>query len=57
MKSLWDADNLVLTQERDVLIMQKGNIVLNFSGDIDFSDKQTRELIIRRFFSDLSVVN
>jgi hypothetical protein len=57
MKSLWDVDNLVLTQERDVIIIQKGSIVLNFSGDIDFSDKQTRELIISRFLSDPFVLN
>lgn len=57
MQRLWDVDNLVLTQERDVIIIQKGSTVLNFSGDADFSDKQTRELIISRFFSDPSVVN
>ena len=57
MRSLWDVDNLVLTQERDVIIIQKDNTVLNFSGDMDFSDNQTRELIISRFFSDPSVVN
>lgn len=55
MQSLWDVDNLVLTQERDVLIIQKGSVVLQFSGDIDFNDKQTRELIINRFFSNPSV--
>lgn len=57
MKNLWDADNMALTEERDEIIIQKGNIVLNFSGDIDFSDKQTRELIISRFFSDTSLQN
>lgn len=50
MKDLWDVDNLVLTQERDIIIIQKGTIVLRILGDIDFSDKQIRELIISRFF-------
>lgn len=57
MKNLWNADNLVLTQERDVIIIQKKSIVLKLSGDIDFSDKQTRDLIISRFFSDSSAGN
>ena len=50
MKDLWDVDKLVLTQERDVIIIQKENIVLKLSGDIDFNDKETRNLIISRFF-------
>jgi len=57
MKNLWHVDNMALTEERDEIIIQKGSIVLNFSGDIDFSDKQTRELIINRFFSDTSLQN
>lgn len=57
MKNLWDADNMALTEERDEIIIQKGSIVLNFSGDIDFSDKQTRDLVISRFFSDTSSQN
>lgn len=55
MKNLWDVDNMALTEERDEIIIQKGNIVLhldNFSGVMDFNDRQTRELIISRFFSD-----
>ena len=57
MKNLWDMDNLTLTEERDELIIQKGNIVLhvdNYSGIMDFNDKQTRELIISRFFNNSS---
>lgn len=60
MKNLWDVDNMVLTEERDEIIIQKGNIVLhldNFSGVMDFNDIHTRELIISRFFSDSSLEN
>lgn len=60
MKNLWDVDNMALTEERDEIIIQKGNIVLhldNFSGVMDFNDKHTRELIISRFFSDSSLEN
>ena len=53
MRSLWDMDNLALTEERDELIIQKGNIVLHlddYTRVMDFNDKETRELIINRFF-------
>ncbi|MFA6670892.1 MAG: DUF2812 domain-containing protein [Bacillota bacterium] len=50
MKKLWDVDNLALTEERDEIIVQKGNIVVHMSGDIDFDDRQTRELITSKFF-------
>jgi hypothetical protein len=53
MKNLWGVDNLALTEEEGEIIIQKGNIVLhlnNYSGDMDFNDRQTRELIIDRFF-------
>lgn len=51
MKSLWNVDNMMFTEERDEIIVRKGCIVLNFLGNVDFNDKQTRELIINRFFS------
>ena len=60
MKNLWDVDNMALTDKRGEIIIQKGNIVLHlndFSGDIDFNDRQKRELIISRFFSDSSFEN
>ncbi|MDD2397851.1 MAG: DUF2812 domain-containing protein, partial [Tissierellia bacterium] len=53
MKNLWDVDNIGLVEETKEIIIQKGNIVLhvdNYSGVMDFNDKQTRELIISRFF-------
>lgn len=52
MKALWDVDNLALTEARDEIIVQKGNTVVHMLGDIDFDDRQTRELIINRFFMD-----
>lgn len=52
MKNLWDADDLAMTEERDEIIIQKGTSVLHLAGDIDFNEKQMRELIISRFFSD-----
>ncbi|MDW5300297.1 MAG: DUF2812 domain-containing protein [Sedimentibacter sp.] len=60
MKDLWDVDNMALTDEKGEIIIQKGNIVLHlndFTGDMDFNDRQTRELIISRFFSDSSLEN
>lgn len=50
MKRLWSADNLALTKDRNEIIVQKGNTVVHMSGDIDFDDKRTRELIISRYF-------
>ncbi|SDK99857.1 hypothetical protein [Natronincola ferrireducens] len=52
MKALWDVDNLALTEARNEIIVQKGNIVVHMLGDIDFDDRQTREVIINRFFTD-----
>lgn len=60
MKDLWGMNNMALAEERDEIIIQKGNIVLHlidFSEDMDFDDNQTRELIINRFFSDSSLEN
>lgn len=60
MKNLWDVDNMALTEERDELIIQKGNIVLhvdNYSKVMDFNDKEIRELIISRFFPGSTVEN
>ncbi len=57
MKGLWDADELALTEDRDELIIRKGNIVLHLVGDIDFNDEQTRELMLERFFSDVQLKN
>ena len=53
MRILWGMDNLALTEEQDEIVIRKGNIVLRLSGDMDFNDEQTRELMIKRFFSDL----
>ncbi len=50
MKNLWNVDNLALTEERDEIIVQKGNTVVHMLGDIDFDDSQTRELISSKFF-------
>jgi hypothetical protein len=50
MKNLWNVDNLALTEERDEIIVQKGNTVVHISGDIDFNDRQTRKLITSKFF-------
>jgi hypothetical protein len=52
MKALWDVDNLALTETRDEIIVQKGNTVVHMVGDMDFDDRQTRGLIINRFFMD-----
>lgn len=53
MKNLWGVDNLALTDEEGEIIIQKGNTVLHlndYSGNMDLNDRQTRELIIDRFF-------
>lgn len=50
MRVLWNVDNLVLTEDRDEIIVQKGDTVVHISGDIDFDDRQTRELIFSKFF-------
>ena len=48
MKKLWDVDNLALTEERDQIIVRKGNIVVHLDGDIDFEKREIREIIISK---------
>jgi hypothetical protein len=48
MKKLWDVDNLALTEERDQIIVRKGNIVVHLEGDIDFEKREIREIIISK---------
>lgn len=50
MRALWNVDNLVLTEDRDEIIVRKGSTVVYISGDIDFDDRQIRELILSKFF-------
>ncbi len=50
MKNLWDVDNFVLTKERDELIVQKGNIVVNLTASFDLEDSRVREVTIDKFF-------
>jgi hypothetical protein len=52
MKNLWGVEDLVLTQERDMMVIRDGGVVLRLSGDMDFRDIKTRELIMKRFFAD-----
>ena len=51
MKNLWNVNNLALTEARDEIIIQKGNIVVHLSGNIDFENRHVRELIIDNFLS------
>jgi len=50
MRKLWNVDNLVLTEDRDEIIVKKGSTVVYISCDVDFNDKQTRELILNKLF-------
>ncbi len=52
MKASWNMDHLALTEERDELILHKENTVVHLSGEIDFDDRQTRDLIVNRLFID-----
>lgn len=48
MRNLWNVDDLVLTENKDEIIVQKGNTVVYISGDIDFNNERTRELIYNK---------
>lgn len=52
MKDIWNVNNIALTEARDEIIVQKGNVVVRLSGKIDFENRRVRELIIGRFFID-----
>lgn len=60
LKNLLGVDNMALTEDKDEIIIQKGNIVLHlddYTEVMDFYDKDIRELIVSRFFSDSSLKN
>lgn len=50
MRALWNMDNLVLTEDRVEILIQKEDTVVHLSGDIDFEKEETREIIINGFF-------
>ena len=52
MRAAWKMDHLALTEERDELILHRGNTVVHLSGDLDFDDARVRALITDRFFPD-----
>ncbi|MEN1761055.1 DUF2812 domain-containing protein [Anoxynatronum sibiricum] len=52
MKSSWRMDHLALTEDRDELILQKGNKVVHVSGKVNFDDGQIRDIIVNRLFMD-----
>jgi len=58
MKASWNMDHLALTEERDEIILQKGNTVIHlsyrgaFAGGDNFDDGKTRDLIVNRLFFD-----
>lgn len=51
MKSAWNADDLALTEERNELIIRKGNVVVRLEGDIEFEDGRVREVIINKLLT------
>ncbi len=52
MKNLWNVDNLALTEERDEIILRRGNIVVHLEGDVDFEKREIRDTIINKLLSD-----
>lgn len=56
MKNSWGVDNLALTKDKDEIIVQKGNIVINLydlSGNTDFESEKVKEAIWDSFFVKL----
>jgi hypothetical protein len=46
----WDVEKLILSEDRDELLIQRDNIVLYLSGDIDFEKEAVKERIHKEFF-------
>ncbi|ABW18692.1 hypothetical protein Clos_1146 [Alkaliphilus oremlandii OhILAs] len=51
MKQRWKVDRLLLTKDRDAIMVQKGNTVVFLAGDIDFDEVYTQEKIIEKLFN------
>lgn len=47
---LWGADDLLLYEDRNTILVLRDNRVVFLTGDVDFNDKEVRELIIDKFF-------
>lgn len=50
MKQYWKVDRLLLTKDRDAIIVQKGNIIVFLTGDIDFNEVYTQQKIVEKLF-------
>ncbi|KAF0193525.1 MAG: hypothetical protein FD169_2463 [Bacillota bacterium] len=50
LSTLWGVDRLLLTQDRDAIVILRGKRVLFLEGDVDLSAAQTRKLVRETFF-------
>jgi len=48
LKELYNADNLLISEDKDVILIQKGNIVVHLRGDINFYEERVIEHITDR---------
>jgi hypothetical protein len=52
LKASWGVDNLSISQERDEMVVQKGEIVVRLYGGLDFEDPQIRRLVMMELFDE-----
>lgn len=45
MKASWDVENFAISEEKDEIVVQKGNKVVRMSGALDFEDEKLKDLV------------
>jgi len=48
IKDLYNADNVLISENKDIILIQKGNIVVHLRGDINFYEDRVIELITHK---------
>ncbi|MDW7662187.1 MAG: DUF2812 domain-containing protein [Bacillota bacterium] len=52
LRKYWDVDNLSISEERDEIVIQKGETVVHFHGKVDFENSKIRDSIMEGLFND-----
>ncbi len=52
MEELWDVEKFYINENNDAILIQKDNIVIYLSGDIDFLEPGVKEKIMDAFLAN-----
>ena len=52
LRKSWNVDNLSISEERDEIVIQKGDTVVHFHGKVDFEDLKISALFMKGLFNE-----